>query len=63
MIVKPGTYRELFTRALLVLIKQPQTSDEEKTLCQYYLDFLANEEYVFGKTEVITILKRNTKDQ
>ncbi len=62
MSVKPGAYRELFTKALLVLMEQPQTSEEEKSACQYYIDILKNKEYVFGKPEVITMLKRNTKD-
>lgn len=62
MNVKPGAYRELFTKALLVLMQQQQTSNEEKKLCQYYLEILSNQEYVFGRPEVITLLKRNTKD-
>ena len=62
MDVKPGTYRLLFTKALLLLIQQSETTEQEKFECNHYIDLLADKDYVFGKPEIITMLKRQTKD-
>ncbi len=62
MEVKPGTYRPLFTKALLLLISRPETTEQEKFEANHYIGLLANMEYVFGKPEIITMLKRDTKD-
>ena len=62
MEVKPGAYRPLFTKALLLLISQPDTTEQEKFEANHYIDLLANLEFVFGKPEIITMLKRQIKD-
>ena len=62
MNVNPGAYRALFTKALLLLIKSGSATEQETFEAKHYINLLADQNYVFGQPEIITILKRQNKD-
>ena len=61
MNVHTGSYRPLFIKALNLLL-QSDVTDQERFEIQHYLALLNDKSYVFGKPEVISIVKRRDKD-